>query len=197
MFLEVADPPFSVEAVQTVAKAWNKLAGNYTDIRLAERQAQEIHMRSIAGLARNSREVLSGEPVLGEEIARLHELGALPNYGGPSPGAIRATGYPYGESETLLMASKLWGDVRKGRVLAVRADAIHADTPMIPTPSATVAKTLPDRTISTDVRNISDLRLASMFGAESDYPEMHLADIGEIDARAVTIKRTWPNLGVV
>ena len=196
-FLEVADSIASVEAVQNVAKAGNKLAGNYADIILAERQVQEIHVGSIAWLARNARELLVDEPVLGEEISRLHELGTLPYYGGQSHGATRASGLPYDEPETLLIVSMLWEDVREGRVLAVRADSIKADTPMIPAPTTTVLKKLPDRTISTDVRIISDLILANMFCAKADYPEIHLADIGEIAARAVTPKRTWPNVGVV
>ena len=87
---------------------------------------------------------------MGEEIARLHELGALPHYGGPSPGAVRASGLPYGASKTHLMVRNLWKDVKKGRVLVVRADAINADTPMIPTTTKTAVKKCPDRTASTD-----------------------------------------------
>ena len=82
-FLEVSDSTFSVDAVKAVVEAGNKIAGNYADIRLAARQVQEIHIGSIAKLAQNSRELLSGDPVFGEEIARLRELGALPHYGHP------------------------------------------------------------------------------------------------------------------
>ena len=196
-FLDVADVPYSVDAAKAAVEAGNKLDGNYADIRLAARNVQGIRMRSIAVLSHNARELLSDEPVLGEEIARLHELGALPHYGGPSPGAWRVSGLPYDESKTTLMVSKLWKEVRKGRVLVVHAGAIPVDMPLIPTPTTTVVKKLPDRTISTDVRIISDSRMANMFRDKTDYPEIYLTDNSEVATRAITTKRTWPNVKVV
>ena len=77
------------------------------------------------------------------------------------------------------------------------SDAINPDVPMIPTPATTVVKKLPDWAISTDVRIISDLRLATMFCEKSDYPDIYLTDISEIAMRAIVIKRTWPNVKVV
>ena len=95
------------------------------------------------------------------------------------------------------MASKICKGVTKGRVLVVHSDAINPDVPMIPTPTTTEVKKLPDRAISTDVRIICDLRLANMFRDRADYADIHLTDINEIALRAVTIKRTWPNVKVV
>ena len=107
---------------------------------MASRQVQEIHMRSIAELAQNARELLSEHPVLGEEIARLRELGAMPHYGGPSPGVVRSSGLPYDNTKTPLMVSKIWKDVMNGRVAVVHSDAINPGVPMLPTPTTTDVK---------------------------------------------------------
>ena len=93
--------------------------------------------------------------------------------------------------------SKLWKDVRNGRVLAVSPDAIHADTPTVPTPATTVVGKLPDRTISTDVRAISDLGTANLVCNKADYPDIQLADIEAIDTREITTERTRPNTEAV
>ena len=98
-FLDVVDTPFSFDALKAVVTAGNKLEGNYADIRLDARQVKEIHMMRIAKLAQNARDFLPDEPVLGEEIARLYELGAPPHCGGTSPGAVRVSGLPYYESK--------------------------------------------------------------------------------------------------
>lgn len=123
-----------------MVSACTKIAEKNGDVRHAARKVPEIHMGEISTLVRNARELLMGEPELGEKIARLRELGEVPYYGGPSPGNGRASGLPYDASKTQLMASKLWGDVRKGRVLVVHADAIGAETPTTPTPPTTVVK---------------------------------------------------------
>lgn len=196
-FLEVADAPFSGESAQQVVRAGTKHANNYEDVRHAARQVQEIHMGEISVLAQNEGDLLAGDPELVGQIARIREVGALPYYGGTSAGNGRASGLPYDESKTHLAASNLWRDVRKGRVLVAHDDAISAETPIIPTPTATVAKKLPDRAISTDVRIISDLRLANLFCDRENYQEIHLSDIDEIASRDITIKRTWPNAQVV
>ena len=58
-------------------------------------------MRKISSLAKNARELSVDEAQLGEQIARLREVGALPYYGGPSPDTVRVSGLPYDESETI------------------------------------------------------------------------------------------------
>ena len=77
------NPPFSSDVAKDVVEAWYKLEGNYADIMLAARHAQEIHMGGISDLPQNARGLLSENPVFGEEIAILREVGAWPHYGGP------------------------------------------------------------------------------------------------------------------
>ena len=108
-------------------------------------------------------------------------------------GDVRASGLPYGESETYLLVNKLRKDVRKGRGLVVHADAIRPETPISPTPDTTEAGNLPDSAISTDVGIIADLELANSFFANEAYHTPRLSDISEIAERAIMIKRTWPN----
>ena len=75
--------------------------------------------------------------------------------------------------------------------------AVKPNTPVMATPTTTAVKKLPDRTVSTDVRIISDLRLPNLYCDKNSYPPVYLADISEIAERAVTLKRTWPNIDVV
>ena len=108
-FLEDDGVHFSVEAAQQVVRAGVKVANNYEDARHAARQVQEIHMGKMSSLSQNARDLLAGDPELGDQIARLHEVGALPFYGGPPAGTDRVSVMPYGESKTHLMVSKIWG----------------------------------------------------------------------------------------
>ena len=196
-YLAVASEPFSVENAQRVVTAGNKLVEKYDDVRIAARQIQEIHMRSIAPLAQNARDLLKKHPERGEEIAQLHELGAMPHYSGEAPVGNRTSGFPYDDAKTTLMVKKLRKDVQKGRVLVVHVEAVKPNTAVMATPTTTAVKKLPDRTVSTDVRIISDLRLPNLYCDKNSYPPVYLADISEIAERAVMLKRTWPNIDVV
>ena len=82
---EESDVPFSVEDVQKVVASGAKLEETYGDFRQPSRHVQEIHIRTMAHQAQNARDLLGQEPDLGEQIARLQEVGALPDYGGPPP----------------------------------------------------------------------------------------------------------------
>ena len=95
------------------------------------------------------------------------------------------------------MVSKLWGDVREGRVLVVHEDEIPGNSPLFPTPTTIVATKLLDQTMSLDVRIISDLRLSHMFCDQADYPVIHPSDISDLAIRSITIKGTWPNVKVI
>ena len=174
----------------------NKLVGKYGDVRTAARQVQEIHMRSIAPLDQSARDILKKHSEQGEEIALLHEIGAMPQYSGVAPVGNRTSGLPYDDAETTSTVKKLWKDVQKGRVSVVHVDDVEPDTPVMATPTTTALKKLPGRTVSTDVRIISDIRLPNLFCDKNSYPPVHLADISEIAERAVMLIRTWPNIDV-
>ena len=62
---------------------------------------------------------------------------------------------------------------------------------VIPTPTTTAPKKMPDRTLSEDVRIISDLRLPNLFCAKSDFPEIAITDLRAISGRAISLRRTW------
>ena len=82
-------------------------------------------------------------------------------------------------------------------MLVVHGDAIKPDAPLIPTPATTAVEKLPDRTISADVRIISDLRLTNLLFAKEDYPAAHMTNKVEIAEGAVSSRRTWPQTEVV
>ena len=122
-------------------------------------------MRSIAPQARNARMLLKKRPAQGGEIARLHEIGAMPHYSGASPEGVRTSGLPYGDSETAPMVKKPRNDVQNGRGLVAHVNAAKPETPAMDTATTTVLKKLPDRTVSADIRIVSDLRLPNLFCA--------------------------------
>ena len=71
-YLEVANTPFSVGSTQQVVIAGNKLVSKYDDdVRAAERQAHQLHMRSIAPQAHNSRMLLRKRPEQGGGKSRV------------------------------------------------------------------------------------------------------------------------------
>ena len=137
-FLLAADIPFSIGSAQQVVRAGSKLVEKYDDVEIAARHVQEIHMGYMAPMAPHPGILLRKHPELGGwggGIAQLREIGALPHYGGAPPGASRPSGLPYDDSKPHLMVGEIWKDVRKGRVLAVHADASKPDAPLIPTPT--------------------------------------------------------------
>ena len=196
-FVEISNVPFSAESVRQLALAGSRLANNYSDFRLAARQVQELHMGEVTVLASNARELLDDEAELGDQIARLYEVGALPYYDGPSAGNDRTSGPPYDEPKTHFMVSKLRADVREGMVLAVRADSISPETPIIPTQTAIVPRILHGRTIATYAGINSDMRLNNLFRGNANYKDKNRMDISEIASRAITTKRTRPDVQVV
>ena len=126
---ESADAPFSIGAAQQAAEAGSKLVGKYDDIRLAARQVREIRMRKMAPQAQHDQALLRKHPELGDEIAQLREIGALPHYGGISPWCGKTFRTTIRGCKTQLMVSKIWTDVRKGRVLVAHSDAVKPDSP--------------------------------------------------------------------
>ena len=86
------------------------------------------------------------------------------------------------------MVEKIWKDVRNGRVLVISSKQAGEDAPILATPTTTAQKRLPDRTLSTDFRIISDLGFPNLSCQKEDFPEVHLADVTKIAERALANK---------
>ena len=141
---------------------------------------------------------LLGEyPDLRGKIVQLRKIGALPFYRGPPPEAPRPSGLPYDESKTIDMVKKIWKDVRLGRVFVMTSHVAGKEAPIIATPTTTVQKKLPGRTMSGDFWIISDLRLPNLFCDKDDYPPVKMTDIRQVAERAVAMKLKWPHVTIM
>ena len=154
-------------------------------------------MRKLEPQAQSAMILHNDHPVLRDQIAQLHTIGALPFFRWHPPEGPRPSGLPYDESKTVDMVKKIWEDVRQGRVLVITSHVAGNDAPIISTPTKTVQKKLPGRTMSGDFGIISDLRLPNLFCEKDDYPEVKMADIRQISERAVSMKMKWPRLKIL
>ena len=88
--------------------------------------------------------------------------------------APRVRGLPYNMTspdQTLLIASKLWKDIAHRRIFVCSAAVVGEDSPIEATPTTTVEKKNPDRTISADRRVIAGMRRINVgFNPEQYYP---------------------------
>ena len=197
-YVEAADVGFSLVAVQNVATIGNRVVRECGgEVRYAARCVQEIEMRKLEPQAQSAMTLLHDHPILRDQIVQLHTIGAPPCFRGQPPGGPRPCGLPYDESKTVEMVEKIWKDVRQGRVLVITPHVAGKEAPIIATPTTTVQKKLPDRTMSDDFRIISDLRLPNLFCEKDDYREVKKADIRQIAERAVAMKLKWPNLKIL
>ena len=195
LFLEKAASAFSLRSVRELAEVGDRLVvDNEGEIRFAARKIQEIEMRKMNEQMEGAKELLHFDPVLRDQVIQMHRRGLLPHFHGSPPEGPRRSGLPYEPSKTVGMVEKMWKDVQHGRVMVITSKTAGPDAPLIATPTTTALKKLPDRSISTDFRLISDLRYTNLFCIKEDFPDAQLTDITRVAERAVTVKRKWPNL---
>ena len=195
-YRSAVDVDFSLLAVQNVATLGNRLARESGDVRLAARRVQEIEMRTSEPQVRATATLLRNHPALQGRIAQLHTIGALPFLHGKSPENPMPLGLPYDASKTAEIVQKLWKDVREGRVLISTPHVAGDDAPLISTPTTTVRKRMPDRTMSDDFRIISDLRYPNFSCDKAGCPEVKTTDIRSIAEKAVAMKTKWPHVEI-
>ena len=118
----------------------------------------------------------------------------MPFYEGGEPSGPRNSGFPYEASKTNLMVQNIWKDVTQGRVLIVPSLQVDKHAKAIQTPTTTAHKKMPDRTVSKDVRIISDLRLPNIFCTKSDFPEIAITDLREAAGRVISLGMTWHHI---
>ena len=83
----------------------------------------------------------------------------------------RVRGLPYNTASTDLIAENFWKDIRAQRLFVCSTLSITLDTPIEATPTTTVEKKNPDRSISHDRRVIAGLRRVNVgFDISQFYP---------------------------
>ena len=110
------------------------------------------------------------DPPSVRRIQDYHSRGVLPVYRGGIPTPPRVGGFPYKKRQSFEILTKLWSDVRDGRILICITKTVTEYDAIMCTPSTLVAKKLPGRTLSTEMRLISDARLINTFCDKTDYP---------------------------
>ena len=87
--------------------------------------------------------------------------------------------------------------IRFGKMFVCTQVGIPKDAILLTSPSATVAKKFPDRTISTEKRLIWDGRRLNIHCPKQDYWNLDAPDIQELEVRAAQIREEYPGVAVV
>ena len=154
-------------------------------------------MRDQSHLVPQAQHHLCEAPELMEDICELHRLGAIPKFRGPSPGGFRVRGLPRNPSEQNFMIAKLWKYVEAGKMFVCTPEPIGKDEEYLCSPSTTVAKKLPDRTISADKRLILDVRRVNLRFPKSDYWAMITPSIDNLAIRFRRLRAGLPGIPIL
>ena len=119
-----------------------------------------------------------------DKIIDIQTRGAIPAYRGSEPYVHRTMGLPNKRTQSLEMVTNLLEDVRNIWILVCSADSVSDYSSAVCTPSTKVPKRWPDRTTSTEIRLISDVRLVNHYCAKSGYPLCLNHTLGDISHRA-------------
>ena len=162
-YLDSVDVGRNVENLRTVANLGDRLNRLSGEVRIAARHVQGIILKKrkslVAGLDAMSRV----DPALVGHVKDSHTRGVLPAYRGVGPETPRVRGPPYNHGQSFDIISKIWKDVRAGRILICTTRTVTENDKIICTPSTLATKKLPGRTLSTEMRSISDVRLVNNF----------------------------------
>ena len=94
--------------------------------------------------------------------------------------------------QSLDSLSKVRNDVRFGRIFICRSATITEYDAIVCTPSIRVAGKLPGRTLPTEIRLISDVRIGNNFCDEIDYPTCENPPLVDIAQRVGSLDRNFP-----
>ena len=134
---------------------------------MALRAVQERQMKKLEPLVENDRAHFQGNPPMCEDIMELHRLGAIPRYRGSTPD-FRVRGLPRNLSEQEFILNKLRNYIVEEKMFICSGDGLVGEERFFCSPSTTVAKKLPDRTISADKRPIWDGRRVNLKCPKTD-----------------------------
>ena len=154
-------------------------------------------MRDQAQLVINAERWLSDAPALQEDAMQLHRLGAVPTYRGVTPPLGRVRGLPHNPADTMMMMEKLRAYVREGKMFVCTQNGVPFGTQILTSPSTTVAKKLPDRTLSVERRLIWDGRRVNIHCPKQDYWHLDTPSIRDLATWAAQIKGEFPGVEVI
>ena len=177
-----------------MAEAGDKLNRLSGEVRIAARHVQGINLSERKDLVDGLDAVLRVGPKLVNQVKDFHTRGAMPVYRGLEPANPRVRGFPYKPGQSLDIISKIWSDVSDGRILVCTARTVAEFGRIICTPSTLATKKLPGRTLSTEMRLISDVRLINNFCDKNDYPACENPSLVDLAQRVEALGRNFPGV---
>ena len=106
------------------------------------------------------------DPGLVGQVKGFRTRWVFPAYRGGEPDTPSLRGFPYNHGQSCDIISKIWQDVRAGRILICTTGTIAGNEKIAFAPSTLVTRKLPDRALSTEMRLASDVRLVDNFATK-------------------------------
>ena len=185
---------FSLANICAVASLGDRLNNLSGEVRISARHIQNLILKKRSHLITGLKCWGGKDPQLVDQIIDYHSRGVIPIYRGGSPPTPRVRGFPYKKQQSMEIMEKLWKDVRNGRMLVCTSRTISEYDQIACTPSTLVTKKMPDRTLSTDMRLISDVRLINNFCDKEDYPQCINPSLEDIATRVEYLDRCFPGV---
>ena len=132
-----------------------------------------------------------------DELIDVLRTGVRAVYGGHPPIPPRRRGLPYKmkDSETTtLILSKLWKDIFKRRMFLCTTRTVKLNELIEATPTTTVEKKNPDRSISKDRRVIADLRRVNLKFDTCQYYPIEAPSVHDIARWILALTHRYPGL---
>ena len=195
-YLEDTTDDYSKESLCALAANGDRLIDQCGGVYPALVEFQENQMR----LHNEQLNFASGHrdlsPVQYPEVVNILDQGVRAVYNRGAAIAPRVRGLPYKKSPTEMIAGKFRKDIRARRLFACSANCISQDAPIEATPTATVEKKKPDRTVSTDRRAIADMRRINVGSEVSQYYPAKLPSIESIARLVVSLTVSLPGFEI-
>ena len=191
-YLASVDVDFSLSNVCEVAKMGDRLNDMSGEVRISARHIQGLILKKRDPLLAGLKCWRDKAPELIDQAMDYRNRGVIPVYRGGQPPTPRARGFPYKPKQSLEIMEKLWKDVRLGRMLVCTTRTISEYDQLVCTPSTLATKKLPDRTLSTDMGLISDVRLVKNFRDKEDYHRCINPSLADLSTRVGYLDRCFP-----
>ena len=169
LYLDACKKDFCLGAIATATTSGGRLVYEYGSFPLAPRDVQAHMVRKKDYLRRTASKATFNGPELTQRLIDIHTFGPIPLFRGPTPQGLRCRGFPYGQSATEYILSKLWKDSGAGRLMMASARTISETDKIIWRPTTTLRKSLPDRRWPDERRAIWDGGRANLFMRKSGY----------------------------
>ena len=126
----------------------------------------------------------------------MFRIGAVHPTGELVASGKRQRAFPRDKKQGGTTTELIWGDVRDGGVALCRSSDIPAVERIGPTSNGTVEKKHPDRTLSTKMRAISDLRRINSALRPKLACQANVPAIQDACARIEQIERPFPGVSI-